>query len=338
MAATEYEALTAIWLRGGTTNASPVAHRAAEATSSKGNPPLLLSPNMLANHPTASLFSRPASHAVLIFPSQAHLEDEGSSSHQQKPPTNNQPHPGPGHDMASFSSTRRRKVATVVCKVGANQSRSRISRSALGLDLHSGCLEGEEESRRGKSRAKRGVGVHTVRAHARIQGKRGMKAGFPEPPPPRECAFVGLINQGSTCYLNSLLQVGMLAYEYGLQSTTSRRGRHHPLQQKQALTMVAAFPCLPQTCFMIPEFRGAILSVRGDDIDYAGPLCEEGGLDIEASKPGDEPLFMPLELQRLFAYMQAADVRALSTRALTRSFGWDGSEVQVQHDIHELSR
>ena len=89
---------------------------------------------------------------------------------------------------------------------------------------------------------------------------------------------------------------------------------------------------------MIPEFRGAVLSVRGDDIDYAGPLCEEGGLDIEASKPGDEPLFMPLELQRLFAYMQVADVRALSTKALTRSFGWDGSEVQVQHDIHELSR
>jgi uncharacterized UBP type Zn finger protein len=52
--------------------------------------------------------------------------------------------------------------------------------------------------------------------------QRGMKAGVPEPPPPRECAFVGLINQGSTCYLNSLLQVGMFAN--GVQSTTSGRG------------------------------------------------------------------------------------------------------------------
>lgn len=89
---------------------------------------------------------------------------------------------------------------------------------------------------------------------------------------------------------------------------------------------------------MIPEFRAAVLAVKGGDIEYRGPLCPEGGMDVEASRPGDEPLFMPCELQRLFAYMHAANVRALSTKALTRSFGWDGSEEQVQHDIHELAR
>ncbi|ELR17377.1 UBA/TSN domain containing protein [Acanthamoeba castellanii str. Neff] len=47
---------------------------------------------------------------------------------------------------------------------------------------------------------------------------------------------------------------------------------------------------------------------------------------------------IPMELQRLFARMQAADVDAVSTESLTESFGWQGREMFEQQDVHELNR
>ncbi len=47
---------------------------------------------------------------------------------------------------------------------------------------------------------------------------------------------------------------------------------------------------------------------------------------------------IPMELQRLFARLQMADVYATSTADLTDSFGWQGGQMFVQHDVHELNR
>jgi len=48
---------------------------------------------------------------------------------------------------------------------------------------------------------------------------------------------------------------------------------------------------------------------------------------------------IPIELQRLFSLLQAADQEAVSTEQLTDSFGWKGtSQVFDQHDVHELNR
>jgi len=47
---------------------------------------------------------------------------------------------------------------------------------------------------------------------------------------------------------------------------------------------------------------------------------------------------VPIELRRLFAYMQLADQSGTSTEALTKAFGWHGHEERIQHDIHELNR
>ena len=102
--------------------------------------------------------------------------------------------------------------------------------------------------------------------------------------------FVGLANQGATCYLNSLLQ----------------------------------------TCFMTPEIRETIFSVGPADLHY------EGALKGEECAYGE--LYMPCELQRLLAYMQAADVDGLQTDALTHSFGWRGGDTGVHHDLQELMR
>eukprot|EP00658_Telonema_sp_P-2_P072299 TRINITY_DN61458_c0_g1_i1.p1 TRINITY_DN61458_c0_g1~~TRINITY_DN61458_c0_g1_i1.p1 ORF type:complete len:262 (+),score=65.83 TRINITY_DN61458_c0_g1_i1:150-935(+) len=47
---------------------------------------------------------------------------------------------------------------------------------------------------------------------------------------------------------------------------------------------------------------------------------------------------IPYQLQHLFARMQLSSRAAVSTKDLTRSFGWEGGQVFVQHDVQELNR
>lgn len=94
-------------------------------------------------------------------------------------------------------------------------------------------------------------------------------------------SYVGLSNQGATCYLNSLLQ----------------------------------------TLFMTPEFRHAIFSWRYDQ-----------------SKDTDQDHCIPLQLQKLFGYLAFGKNKSVDTVALTKSFGWEGSEVFQQQDVQELTR
>lgn len=47
---------------------------------------------------------------------------------------------------------------------------------------------------------------------------------------------------------------------------------------------------------------------------------------------------IPYQLQKLFLTLQTSNKRATETTDLTRSFGWDSSEVWHQHDVQELCR
>ncbi|GFO12308.1 ubiquitin carboxyl-terminal hydrolase 47 [Plakobranchus ocellatus] len=77
---------------------------------------------------------------------------------------------------------------------------------------------------------------------------------------------------------------------------------------------------LLQTLFMTPEFRNALYRWSFD------------GTEEEKVKS------IPYQLQRLFLQLQTSNKRAVETTDLTRSFGWDSSEVWQQHDVQELCR
>jgi uncharacterized UBP type Zn finger protein len=47
---------------------------------------------------------------------------------------------------------------------------------------------------------------------------------------------------------------------------------------------------------------------------------------------------IPSELQKLFALLQGANQKAVSTEKLTTSFGWTANVIREQHDVHELNR
>ena len=94
----------------------------------------------------------------------------------------------------------------------------------------------------------------------------------------RETGYVGLKNQGATCYMNSLLQ----------------------------------------TLTHLPYFRKAVYHMHTTD-----------GEDPEAS--------IPLALQRIFYKLQHSDT-SVSTKQLTKSFGWDTYDTFMQHDVQELNR
>ncbi|KAL9230836.1 hypothetical protein vseg_006133 [Gypsophila vaccaria] len=94
----------------------------------------------------------------------------------------------------------------------------------------------------------------------------------------KETGYVGLKNQGATCYMNSLLQ----------------------------------------TLYHIPYFRKAV---------YHMPTTEN---DNPASS-------IPLALQSLFYKLQYNDT-SVSTKELTKSFGWDTYDSFMQHDVQELNR
>ncbi|XP_037414267.1 ubiquitin carboxyl-terminal hydrolase 13-like isoform X2 [Triticum dicoccoides] len=91
-----------------------------------------------------------------------------------------------------------------------------------------------------------------------------------------ETGYVGLKNQGATCYMNSLLQ----------------------------------------TLYHIPYFRKAV---------YHMPTVDTPSGSI------------PLALQSLFYRLQHGD-NSISTKELTKSFGWDSYESFMQHDVQELNR
>jgi ubiquitin carboxyl-terminal hydrolase 47 len=57
--------------------------------------------------------------------------------------------------------------------------------------------------------------------------------------------------------------------------------------------------------------------------------------EFDEAEHGEKHRCLALQLQRLFASLQCTSRGAVSTAAVTRSFGWEGAEAFVQHDVQE---
>ena len=64
----------------------------------------------------------------------------------------------------------------------------------------------------------------------------------------------------------------------------------------------------------------------------------EAKAEEEPKKKRRKPRKILIELQKLFANLKLSTRRAVSTKGLTDSFGWGGSQRFEQHDVHELNR
>lgn len=72
--------------------------------------------------------------------------------------------------------------------------------------------------------------------------------------------------------------------------------------------------------FQTIEFRAAVYTWKYDE-----------------NKHGNEEKCIPLQLQTLFASLELSKQSAVSTKDLTKAFGWTSAEAFTQHDIQELT-
>ncbi|ETO30867.1 hypothetical protein RFI_06250 [Reticulomyxa filosa] len=184
--------------------------------------------------------------------------------------------------------------------------------------------------------------------------------------PVKRKAFVGLLNQGATCYLNSLLQSMYFTPELreGLYSLSDEELGVQYLQETEELENKIAngdFKCKEEdvaslvslgvstarvykkkkkkhyTCIHIymyvyqtHTFAKRALAKANNDVALAKQLLQKG--EVPSVKR------VVIQLRQLFAQMQCGDVESVSTKEITKSFGWLNKEATIQHDAHELNR
>jgi ubiquitin carboxyl-terminal hydrolase 47 len=94
---------------------------------------------------------------------------------------------------------------------------------------------------------------------------------------------------------------------------------------------------LLQSLYMTPEFRRVLYMWRNSTSTSSGTSATS--TSTSTTTPGGEGEDdIPYNLQVLFAHLQLGRSGAASTKALTKSFGWNSSDSFQQHDIQELSR
>ena len=192
-----------------------------------------------------------------------------------------------------------------------------------------------------------------------VQGSKSAYHGV-APGSPRGQRFSGLMNQGNTCYLNSLIQAMYLLPEirrdiYSLKPEDlvvplgdDDGGGAGEKEEKLSEEDQAALDDLTAMGFDPSKVKRAIKRFPFDPdnvqrIDFV--LSEDADVmdAIEESKPKENTApkvkerRIPKELQILFARLQSADANAQSTKKLTDCFG-AGFSAGVQHDVHELNR
>lgn len=123
----------------------------------------------------------------------------------------------------------------------------------------------------------------------------------------KETGYVGLKNQGATCYMNSLLQ------------TLYHIPYFRKVVIRSSVFILIVLSVLYGTAYL--NFGLIYQAV------YHMPTTEN---DMPSGS-------IPLALQSLFYKLQYNE-SSVATKELTKSFGWDTYDSFMQHDVQELNR
>eukprot|EP01038_Epipyxis_sp_PR26KG_P009755 gene9755-13124_t len=178
--------------------------------------------------------------------------------------------------------------------------------------------------------------------------------------PKAKVGFVGLENQGATCYLNALIQTMYMTPELrkGLfdinpidlginlvedhQKEIEESTKHGIVEPDEKL-----LETLLSMGILENHAKKALIATKNAALDVVFDYIDRHENDPEFNQPivivdrkkKRKPRYIPLELQRLFAQLSMIDRLAISTQDLTtKGFEWQSLDGQVQHDAHELNR
>ncbi len=148
--------------------------------------------------------------------------------------------------------------------------------------------------------------------------------------------FVGLMNQGATCYLNSLLQTLYMTPEFraslfsisgeDLNAISNSNSNSNSLSSSISSTSIS-------------NITNAIAAINLNNNEENINSNSNSNHSSTSSSSTKKPRKIPIQLQKLFTFLYTSQENAISTTELTDSFGWkDNNEVYHQHDVSELNR